>query len=160
MRRWVALVLFGLLSTPAAGGAAREEWPLQRVFGPNHVGMVQTGRQAVIEYCPDDTCTRFILAGGDSLPTLHDFVFLYLALVQRYDIEQSKAPNGERYFATVIARRRGTCSGADETAAARCALAGLARRHPVQGYISRMDDGWRRSEPFDLRAALAGAGIQ
>jgi hypothetical protein len=158
MRRWLGLVLFGALSIQATMVAA-EEWPLQRIFGARNLGMVQTPRQAVVEYCPDDTCTRFILAGGDSLAALHDFAFLYLALVQQYDIEQTRGPAGERYFDGMIRRRRGACAGADETALARCILGAMARRYPVQGYISRLDEGWRRSEPFDLRAELTRAGI-
>ncbi len=160
MHRGVRLALLALLFACGPAWAGQEAWPLKAVFGARNVALVQTGRQAVVEYCPDDTCTRFILAGADSLPTLHDFAFLYLALVQHYDIEQIKGPGGERYFAAVLGRRRGACAGADETAVAKCALGAMARRHPVQAYISRMDEGWRRSTPFDLRAALAAAGIQ
>lgn len=160
MRGWLGLLLLGWLSAAPEALASQGEWPLQQVFGVKNVGMVQTGRQAVVEYCPDDTCIRFILAGGDSLSALHDFAFLYLALVQNYDIEQSRSPGGERYFAAVLKRQQGRCSGTDETDVAKCALAAMARRYPVRGYVSRMDEGWRRSEPFDLRAALVRAGIR
>lgn len=158
MRGMLAL-LIGLMLAPAlsAEGAA---WPLKQVFGAKNVGMVQTSRQAVVEHCPDDTCLRFILEGRDALPVLHDFAFLYLALVENYDVENIKGPDGQRHFAVILARRKGTCTGPDEAAVARCTLAALAARYPIQGYVSKLEEGWRRTTAFDVRAALARAGIR
>jgi hypothetical protein len=160
MQRWLGFFLVGLLGAALPASAAQDEWPLKQVFGAKNVGMVQTSRNAVIEHCADDTCTRFMLAGAKTLPTLHDFAFLYLALVPQYDVEQTKGPTGERYFATVLKRQKGVCAGPDETSIAKCALASMAARYSVQAYISKMDEGWRRSEPFDLRAELTRAGIR
>ena len=158
MRRLLCLLLFLLAGVAAAGQEGT--WPLKQVFGPKNVGMVQTSRQAIVEHCPDDTCLRFILQGRDALPVLHDFVFLYLALVENYDVENIKSASGERYFATILARNKGDCSGPDEAAVARCTLARLAARHAIQGYVSRLEEGWRRTTPFDVKAALARAGIR
>ncbi|MEO1765881.1 hypothetical protein [Thiobacter aerophilum] len=153
------LLLLAVMALSAWGGES-QRWPLKQVFGANNVGMVQTSRQAIVEHCPDDTCLRFILEGRDALPVLHDFAFLYLALVENYDVENIKGPDGQRYFAAILARRKGTCTGPDEAALARCVLATLVERHPIQGYISKMDEGWRRTTPFDVKAALARAGIR
>lgn len=157
MKRWLGLSLIALLGAALDASATAEEWPLKQVFGKTKIGMVQTSRHAVVEYCPDDTCKRFMLEGGQALPALHDFVFLYLAVVGNFDIEQIKAPNGERYFTGVLKRQRGDCGGTEEAAVARCALASMAGRYPIRGFISKMDDGWRRSEPFDLKAEVKKA---
>jgi len=157
MRILPGLLLFFLT---LAAWAQETSWPLKQVFGAKNVGMVQTSRQAVVEHCPNDTCLRFILQGREALPVLHDFVFLYLALVENYDVENIKSPRGERFFATILARRRGNCTGVDEAAVARCTLAQLAARYPIQGYVSSLEEGWRRSTPFDVKEALARAGIR
>lgn len=157
--RFLMIILLGVLALPALA-AEGQAWPLKQVFGAKNVGMVQTSRQAIVEHCPDDTCLRFILEGRDALPLLHDFAFLYLALVENYDVENIKGPDGQRYFAVILARRKGGCVGTDEAAVARCVLSSLANRYPIQGYISRMDEGWRRTTAFDVKAALAKAGIR
>lgn len=156
MRARLSLATVLLFATAAWG--AFDDWPLKQVFGVTNIGMVQTSRQAVVEFCPDDTCLRFVLPGRDALPVLHDFVFLYLALVENYDVENRKAPSGERYFATILDRRRGSCRG-DEGEVARCALKTLAERLPIQGYVIRPEEGWQRTRPFDFRAKLRASGF-
>ncbi len=162
--RFLTVLCAVLLLAPAAHAGESPAWPLKQVFGAKNVGMVQTSRQAIVEHCPpdspDDACLRFILAGQDALPLLHDFVFLYLALVENYDVENIRSPAGDRYFAGILARRKGGCTGSDEAAVARCTLAALAARYPIQGYVSRLEDGWRRTTPFDVKAALQWAGIR
>lgn len=154
MWRWLLLLV---VSVPA--WAAPDEWPLKQVFGQRNVGMVQTGSTASVELCVKEECRRFALAGADRLAILHDFAFLYLALVENYDIEQAKAANGQRHFAQVLQRQKGKCAGPDETAVARCALAGMAARYPVTGSLEHMVDGWNRRDPWDIKAELRRAKI-
>ena len=156
MRRWLGVLI--LAAAPAM--AAQEEWPLKQIFGAKNVGMVQTRTGAAVEHCPDDTCKRFALDGAATLATVHDFALLYLALVDNYDIEQIKASNGGRHFAAVLQRQKGNCTGPDEAAVARCALASMAKRYPVKGFITKMDEGWSRREALDLAAELRRAGIR
>lgn len=147
-------ILLLLLMAAAPAVSAQEEWPLKQIFGKTNIGMVQYQSGAAVEHCPDDNCKRFTLDGKTSLATLHDFALLYLALVENYDIEQIKAPNGQRYFAMVLQRQKGGCSGADEAAVARCALAAMAARYPVKGFITKMEEGWSRREAWDIKAEL------
>jgi hypothetical protein len=155
MRRWLVLLLLAMTPTLAAGG----EWPLKQVFGARNVGLVQTRTGAAAEVCVDDACKRFALDGANTLTTVHDFAFLYLALVENYDIEQTKSPAGERYFANVLQRQKGACTGADEAAVARCTLANMAKRYPIQGFVTRMVDGWNRRESWDIGSELRRAKI-
>lgn len=152
-------LFFLLLLAAAPAFSAQDEWPLKQMFGKKNIGMVQYQSGAAVEHCPDDTCKRFTLEGKTSLATLHDFALLYLALVDNYDIEQIKAPNGQRHFAMVLQRQKGNCAGADEAAVARCALAGMAARYPVKGFITKMEEGWSRREAWDIKAELRRAKI-
>jgi hypothetical protein len=145
------------MSFPVA--SAQDDWPLQQVFGKANVAVVQTSGAAVVEQCTGDVCKRFALKGADSLTVLHDFAFLYLALVENYDIEQIKSPGGERYFQVLLQRRKGTCAGANEAEVARCALAAMAAQYPVTGSITQMVDGWNRRESWDIQAELRRAKI-
>lgn len=150
--------MFLVLAAPAS--AAEGEWPLKQIFGSKNIGMVQTSAGSAVEHCVDETCKRFTLDGKGTLATVHDFAFLYLALVENYDIEQIKAPGGGRYFSAVVQRQKGSCTGADEMAIARCALAGMAARYEVTGYITKFDEGWNRREKWDIKTELRRAGIR
>ena len=151
------LVIACLLLLPAL--AWGEEWPLKQVFGVNRVGLVQTSVTATAELCVDDGCKRLVLDGTDTLPIVHDFAFLYFALVENYDIEQAKSPADERYFAAIVQRRKGNCTGPDEEAIARCTLAAMAKRYPIKGYASKMDEGWNRPAAWDIQTEMRRAKI-
>jgi hypothetical protein len=157
--RALMLGLLWLLSAAVSAQTTSPHWPLKQTFTRN-AAVLQLPREAVAEVCEGEDCTRFVLAGADSLETVHDFAYLYLWLVRNYDLAPYKGKDGKRFIESILAKRKGTCSsGANEEAVGRCVLARMAATYPVKGLVNKFEDGWRKTVPVDLVAEMRQAGI-
>lgn len=133
-------------------------WPLKQIF-TRDAAILAMSREAVAEVCPDDNCVRFVIKEPKSIDVVHDFAFLYLWLVESYNLAPRKDAKGERYVVAILNKRKGTCSGLDEDEIGRCALARMAATYQIIGIETKFEDGWRRTKSFDLAARLKQAGI-
>lgn len=133
-------------------------WPLKQIF-KNDASILALSREATAEVCPDETCTRIVIKDPKSIEVVHDFTFLYLWLVESYDLASKKDAKGERFVVAILNKRKGACSGADEDAIGRCALAHMAATYQFVGIESKFVDGWRKTLSFDIAARLKKAGI-
>ncbi len=162
-RRAVSVSRACLVVAFLMGGAVHAQvtaphWPLRQAFG-KHAAVIQTSRQGVAEVCEGDDCTRFIVQGRDGVEAAHDFAFLYFWMVKNYDLAPYTSPAGQRLVEIVLSRQKGQCTGANEEAVARCVMARMASGLPLAAYVSRFDNGWRKTFPLDFRAELKRAGI-
>ena len=155
-------VLLGLLLLLQTGIASAQltspNWPLRKVFGKN-AAVLQMNKEAVAEVCVGETCTRFVVKDANGIEFVHDFAFLYMWMVEEYDLAPRKDANGERFVDTVLKRRKGSCTGADEEAVARCAMARMVNERQIAGIETVFEKGWRHTRAFDLKARLQKAGI-
>lgn len=154
-------VLLGLILLLAVGARAEvtsPHWPLKQVFQKN-AAVIQLGNQGLAEVCEGEECTRFVIAGDNTIELVHDFAFLYCWLVKDYDLAPYKGADGKRFLETILARRKGSCTGADEEAIGRCVLARMASTYRVSALVNKFEDGWRKTFPLDLAGELRKAKI-
>jgi hypothetical protein len=157
----IRAVWFLLLSMALGSAYAQStspHWPLKQIF-KNDAAILALSREAVAEVCPDDNCVRFVIKDPQAIDVVHDFAFLYLWLVESYNLAPRKDAKGERFVVAILNKRKGNCSGADEDAIGRCALAHIAATYQITGIETKFEDGWRRTTGFDLAARLKQAGI-
>lgn len=147
-----------LMSAVAWAQLTAPHWPLKQVFG-KHAAVLQITQEAVAEVCVGDVCTRFVLRDPKGLEIAHDFAFLYFWLVEGYDIAPNKAGNSERFVATILNRRKGQCTGADEEALGRCTLAQMAKSYAIIGLEMKPENGWNKTFKIDIPAKLKAAGV-
>lgn len=147
-----------LFSVSVQAQVTSPHWALKQTFTKN-AAVLQLPRESLAEVCEGDDCTRFVLAGANSIETVHDFAYLYLWLVRNYDLAPYKGQDGKRFVATILAKRKGTCVGADEEAIGRCVLARMAAANQVKGLVRKFEDGWNRTYALDLVAEMRQAGI-
>ena len=154
------IVLLGLVLAPlfAQAEATSPHWPLKQIFGRD-AAVMQLDQQGLAEVCPDNDCVRFVLEGKNTVEIAHDFAYLYLWLVEGYDLADKKSPSGERFLATIFNRRKGTCAGEDAVTTGRCILAHMAAAYTIVGIQTRYVDGWNRRSRLDIPAALRRSGI-
>jgi hypothetical protein len=154
--------LFFLVLMFQMGGAHAQttspHWPLKQIF-KNDAAILALSREAVAEVCPDDNCIRFVIQDPAAIDVVHDFAFLYLWLVESYDLAPKQDAKGQRYVVAILNKRKGTCGGADEDAVGRCALARMAGSYRFIGIETKFVDGWRKTLSFDIAARLKQAGI-
>ncbi len=158
MIRYFVAGLLLLISTGALAQMTSPHWPLKQVFGKNSA-VLQITQKALAEVCAGDICTRFVLHDPKGIEIVHDFAFLYFWLVEGYDIAPNKAGNSERFVTSILNRRKGKCTGADEEAVGRCTLAQMAKTHAIIGLETKPDDGWNRTFKLDIPAKLKAAGV-
>ena len=156
--RLVFLVLALMVATTARGEVTSPHWPLKQAFAKD-AAVMQLPRESLAEVCEGEECTRFVLAGADSVATVHDFAFLYFWLVKNFDLASYKGKDGKRFVETILAKRKGNCSGADEEAVGRCVLARMATTYSFKALVNKFEDGWRKTLPLDLGGELRRAGI-
>ena len=156
-RNFIALGLL-LLSTTAQAQLTSPHWPLKQVFG-KHAAVLQMAKQAVAEVCVGEVCTRFVVRDPKGLEIVHDFAYLYFWMVEGYDIAPNKTGNSERFVVTILNRRKGQCTGTDEEALGRCALAQMAKSYVITGLESKPENGWNKTFKLDIPAKLKAAGV-
>ena len=142
-------MVFGTLALFSMS-AQGQPFPLKQVFGDS-ITLTQNTRGSVVEYCPDNTCDRFELSGKDSLPMLHDFVYLYLFAYGEYIyLKKFKSQKGAPYLAEIVARRKGPCTGTNEQQISECILSREIKGAPVRLFSVRYDEGQRCVVPEAL----------
>lgn len=157
----IRAVLFFVLSMSLGSAYAQStspHWPLKQIF-KNDAAILALSREAVAEVCPDENCVRFVIQDPQAIDVVHDFAFLYLWLVESYNLAPRKDVKGERYVIAILNKRKGNCSGADEDEIGRCALARMAASYQIIGIETKFVDGWRKTLSFDLAVRLKQAGI-
>lgn len=153
--------LLGLVFMCCASARAEvtsPHWPLKQTFTKN-AAVMQLPAESLAEVCEGEECTRFVLAGANSVETVHDFAFLYFWLVKNFDIAPYKGKDGKRFVEAILAKRKGNCTGADEEALGRCVLARMAATYPFKTLVNKFEDGWRKTLPLDYMAEMRRAGI-
>ena len=157
MHRYFVAACFLLVSTGALAQLNSPHWPLKQVFGKN-AAVLQITKEAVAEVCVGDICTRFVLRDPKGVEIVHDFAYLYFWMIEGYDIAPNKAGNSERFVVTILNRRKGQCTGADEEALGRCTLALMAKSYAIIGLESKPENGWNKTFKLDIPAKLKAAG--
>ena len=158
MHRYILAAGLLLVSTLASAQLTSPHWPLKQAFGKN-AAVLQILKEAVAEVCVGDVCTRFVIRDPKGIEIVHDFTFLYFWMVEGFDLAPYKTGNGERFVVTILNRRKGNCTGADEEAVARCTLAQMAKNYTIIGMESRPDNGWNKTFKLDIPTKLKGAGV-
>ena len=158
MYRNLIVVGLLLLSTATQAQLTSPHWPLKQVFGKN-AAVLQMAKQAVAEVCVGEVCTRFVVRDPKGIEIVHDFMYLYFWMVEGYDIAPNKTGNSERFVVTILNRRKGQCTGTDEEALGRCALAQMAKSYAISGLESKPENGWNKTFKVDIPAKLKAAGI-
>lgn len=119
------------------------------------LGGAATSRQephrVIVEYCPDNTCERFVGYGDTSLASLQDFAFVYLFALSDYSyLDQFQEAGSASEVKSVLGRYRDRCPQADSRAAAACIAGSLYRRNRIQVSFVRVDEGFGVEEPIEL----------
>lgn len=133
-------------------------WPLKQIFGKD-AAILQLSSQSLAEICPDNGCFRFVIQDDRSIDVVHDFAFLYLWQVESFDLAPRQDAQGQRFAVAILKQRKGNCSGADEDAIARCALARMWTSYKITGLQRKFENGWNRTLPLDIAARLKQTGI-
>lgn len=111
--------------------------------------------RVIVEYCPDDTCERFVGYGDTSLATLKDFAFVYLLAISDYSyLRQFQEGGSSSAVKAVLGRYRDWCPRAEVRAAAECIAGSIYRRNRIQVSFVRLDEGFATEEPRDVSRLL------
>lgn len=156
--RALLVLLFLLTSFGARAEMTSPHWPLKQIYTKD-AAVMQLNKESLAEVCDSEGCTRFVLAGANTVEAVHDFALLYRWLVSNDDLAPYKGKDGKPFIATVLAKRKGQCRESEEEALGRCVLAKLAASYRVVGFVDRMEDGWRKKFPLDIPAELRKAKI-
>lgn len=154
----IALLALLLQGCNAPAPAPATNWPLKQVFGKDAT-VINLGKQSVAEVCPDNDCFTFAIQNEKALDVAHDFTYLYLWVVESFDLENRKDAKGQRFIPEILNKRKGNCTGADEFAIASCTVGQIFTQYQVSGSERKFEDGWNRTRRLDVAARLKQAGI-
>ncbi len=164
MKRILALALLslvGLLSVPSEA-AQPTEGALRSSFGSlsSNIAIRTERGQRVIEYCPDNTCERFV-ATASSHQALADFAFLYLYKVSGYfylaAFKKVEAPARAK---SLVSRHSRRCPQPEELNAVACLLRFLQHGNHIRISFTREDEGQVSVVPVNLEEELRRAGAK
>jgi hypothetical protein len=145
MKRVIFTVVLSL-AVPCWAGSSE----LQSVLGRS-VKISQGKHRSVVEYCPDNTCERFVAPGAASLPALHDFAFAYLFSVSGYwYLKSFQATPFAPEVSAVLERHRSACPQSQPSDAALCVVHYLARKNKIKVSEVRYDEGGKVEDPVTL----------
>ena len=154
----MALLVFALQGCNSADPVPTQNWPLKQVFDKN-ASIINIGKQSVAEVCPDNDCFTFAIQDEKALDVAHDFAYLYLWVVESFDLADRKNAQGQRFVPEILSKRKGSCTGADEFAIASCTVAQMFTQYHVNGSERKFEDGWNRTRRLDIAARLKQVGI-
>lgn len=141
------LAAFILLTASLPGWAGHE---LEAALG-TAVSATEERHRVIVEYCPDNTCERFVGFGDTSLATLQDFAFTYLFALSDYAyLRAFQLGSSTAEVKAVLARYRDWCPLHEPRVAARCIAGSLYRRNRIQASFVRFDEGFATESPLDL----------
>lgn len=153
----ITLLVFALQGCKAADPAPTQNWPLKQVFDKNAT-VLNIGKQSVAEVCPDNDCFTFAIQDEKALDVAHDFAYLYLWVVESFDLAERKDAKGQRFVSEILSKRKGSCTGADEFTIASCTVAQMFTQYQVSGSERKFEDGWNRTQRLDIAARLKQVG--
>ncbi len=140
MFRSAMLLLLGFTTPCWSGGE------LEAALG-SAVSSKQERHRAIVEYCPDNTCERFVGFGDTSLANVQDFAFAYLFSLSNYGyLYQFQEGGSTTEVKSVLGRYHDWCPQANERAAAACIAGSLYRRNRIQLSFVRLDEGFATEE--------------
>jgi hypothetical protein len=117
--------------------------------------------QHVLEYCPDNTCERFVAPDSSSQESLADFAYLYLYRVSGYFYLASfKKEEAPARVQSLRSQHSKLCPQPEETAACMCLLRSLARESRIRIFFTRQDEGQVSVVPIELEEALRRIGTK
>lgn len=154
----MALLALALQGCNSGDPVATQNWPLKQVFDKN-ASIINLGKQSVAEVCPENDCLTFVIPDDKALDVAHDFAYLYLWVVESYDLAERKDAKGQRFVPAILNKRKGNCTGADEFAIASCTVVRMYTTYKVSGSERKFEDGWNRTRRLDLAARFKQAGI-
>jgi len=162
------LLLFALLSVVAltatrSHAAEPSLASLRAGFGSLSpaIALRTEGGQHVLEYCPDNTCERFVAPASASQVALADFGYLYLHKVSGYFYLASfKKAEAQPRTKSLLAQYSKHCAQPEEAAAWPCLLRLLARENHIRVFSTRQDEGHVSVVPIELEEALRRVGAK
>src|SRR5215469_4678637 len=109
---------------------------------PDSMKLKNNGR--LLEFCPDNTCDGFVVAGTVSINTLKDFAYLYEFFFSDFVVLEGWRSNQEAKGAAqkVLSKAEySNCKNTSDREAARCVLRGLSRGGTIRLIFVRYDEG-------------------
>jgi len=153
---WLAVMTLAASSTRPAPNVSQQAGrpngsdtpfdPLKQITSgfPQSIRLNQS--QRTLEFCPDETCNRFVGSPTVSVATLKDFAYLYVYFFSDYYYlpEWRNRPESRATAERVLLKPEyGTCKRDSNFDSARCLLLGLARKGAVRLEFVRGDEGRR-----------------
>lgn len=154
----MAVLALALQACNSGDQAPAQNWPLKQVFEKN-ASIINLGNQSVAEVCPDNDCFTFSISDEKALDVAHDFAYLYLWVVESFDLAERKDAKGQRFVPAILNKRKGSCTGADEFAIASCTVVQMYTTYKVSGSERKFEDGWNRTHRLDIAARFKQVGI-
>jgi hypothetical protein len=128
--------------TGASGEATFD--PLKQVTDTFPQSIKMNQRRRILEFCPDETCHRFVGSADVAIADLKDFAYLYLYFYSDYYyLRDWRKRTESRTVAERILSKPGygNCRLETDFDSARCVLLGLSRKGLVRLEFSRGDEG-------------------
>ena len=154
----MAFLALALQGCNSGDQAPAQNWPLKQVFDKN-ASIINLGKQSVAEVCPDNDCFTFAIPDEKALDVAHDFAYLYLWVVESFDLAERKDAKGQRFVPAILSKRKGNCAGVDEFAIASCTVVQMYTTYKVSGSERKFEDGWNRTKRLDIAARFKQVGI-
>jgi hypothetical protein len=132
--------------------------PLKQLMGefPDSTKLKNNGR--LLEFCPDNTCDGFVVAGTVSGNTLKDFAYLYEFFFSDFvELEGWRSNQEAKSTAQKVLSKSeySNCKNDSEREAARCVLRDLSRGGAIRLIFVRYDEGTRNVVRRNITEELA-----
>jgi hypothetical protein len=165
MKRLLALALLGLAGLLSASSEAVQpsESALRSSFGSlsSNIAIRTEHGQRVLEYCPDNTCERFVAPASSSQQALANFAFLYLYKVSGYFyLAEFKKTEAAARAKSLVSRHSRRCPQPEELNAVACLLRFLQHENHIRISFTRQDEGQVSVVPVSLEEELRRAGAK
>lgn len=120
--------------------------PLKQVTSSFPQSITLNTRKRTLEFCPDETCHRFVGSADVSITSLKDFAYLYIYFYSDFyilrDWRRRAEPQSEAQRVLSKPEYR-NCKLDNQFDSARCVLLGLSRKGSVRLEFIRGDEGAR-----------------
>ena len=141
-------------------GAAGDRPSMFGSLAPSIAARVSSGHR-MLEYCPDNTCERFITSSRVPARALADFAYLYLATVSGYTaLQHFKAAEAPQRVSELLSKYSTACAAPDHPQPLGCVLRALQRKHHINIQFVRYDEGQENIVPLVLETEFRRTGIK